>query len=209
MTTVAIIPAYNEEETIGEVLEVLKKVTLLDKILVVSDGSTDQTVQVAQQHGVQVIALGKNIGKGGAMQVGLENGAADVILFLDADLIGLKTYHVKDLLAPILKDEADVTLGIFKNGRIVTDFAQKVLPKLSGQRAIRAEVLKGVSGLEVSRFGVEVALNNYMKKANVRVTKVCLANMSHLTKEEKLGFFKGVNARMKMYWEIISYIAKK
>ena len=102
-----------------------------------------------------------------------------------------------------------MTIGLFDNGRIVTDFAQKISPTLSGQRAIKAELLQKVSDLEISRFGVEVALNNLFRKSKFRIKKVTLENMSHVTKEEKLGFFKGVNARIKMYWEIVLYITKK
>jgi polyisoprenyl-phosphate glycosyltransferase len=209
MKIVAIIPAYNEEKTIGGVLSVLKKIKKIGKIVVVSDGSTDNTVKVAKSFGVDVIALEKNRGKGGAMKEGLQNGPAEVLLFLDADLIGLKIKHVEDLLRPVLKDEADMTIGLFEEGRILTDLAQKTFPKLSGQRALKASVLEGISDMEVSRFGVEVALNNYIKKSNVRLQKVVLHGMTHLTKEEKLGFLKGVNARMKMYWEIIACVIKK
>ncbi len=209
MTIVAIIPAYNEEKTIGSVLSVLKKVKELDKIIVVSDGSTDNTVEVVNEYGVDMIILDKNIGKGGAMQVGIERGIADVILFLDADLIGLTTKHIRNLLNPVLEDEADMTIGIFGNGRVATDLAQKILPKLSGQRAVKAQVLEKLSGLDVSRFGVEVALNNLARKSKIRVKKVLLGKMSHVTKEEKYGFFKGMNARMKMYWEIVTYIISK
>ncbi len=209
MDIVAIIPAYNEEKTIAAVLRVLKKIKKIKEIIVVSDGSTDNTVKVAKSFKVTVIDLEKNRGKGGAMKKGLENNSADVLLFLDADLIGLKEKHVNDLLRPVLKDEVDITIGVFEKGRVLTDLAQKIIPKLSGQRALKASVLEGISGLEVSRFGVEVALNNYIKKSKVRLGKVILSNMSHVTKEEKLGFLKGVNARIKMYWEIIYYIIKK
>lgn len=209
MNVVAIVPAYNEQKTIGDVLSVLTKVKELNKIIVVSDGSTDKTVNVAKKFDVEVIALKKNLGKGGAMKAGLSDISADILLFLDADLIGLKIKHVSSLLEPVLKDEADITIGVFEEGRIVTDLAQKVIPKLSGQRALKANILEGISDLEVTRFGVEVALNNYIKKSKVRLKKVVLRNMSHVTKEEKLGFFKGVNARMKMYWEIVNYVVKK
>ncbi len=209
MNIVAIIPAYNEEDTIGSVLSVLKKVDKIKKIIVVSDGSKDDTVVIAKSFDVEVIALKENMGKGGAMKVGLEEGPADILLFLDADLIGLKKKHVNDLLNPVLKNQADITIGVFEEGRVFTDLAQKMVPKLSGQRALQASVLNGISDLEVARFGVEVALNNHIKKSKVRLKKVVLNNMSHVTKEEKLGFLKGVNARMKMYWEILSYIVKK
>ncbi len=209
MNIVAIIPAYNEGETIGGVLSVLKKVNKIKKIVVVSDGSEDDTVEVAKSFDVEVIVLKENMGKGGAMKKGLDNGSADILLFLDADLIGLKEKHINDLLSPVLENQADITIGIFEEGRVFTDLAQKMIPKLSGQRALRASILEGISDLDVARFGVEVALNNHIKKSKVRLKKVALSNMSHVTKEEKLGFLRGVNARMKMYWEILSCIVKK
>lgn len=209
MDIVTIIPAYNEEETISEVLCVLKKVNKINQIIVVSDGSSDNTVKVAESFGVTVIALEKNLGKGGAMKKGLENVSADVLLFLDADLVGLTKKHINNLLNPVLQDKADMTIGVFKKGRILTDLAQKITPKLSGQRALKSSILEGISDLEISRFGVEVALNNYLKKSGFRIREVLLDNMSHITKEEKMRILKGVNARMKMYWEIISYIIVK
>ena len=209
MNIVAIIPAYNEENTIGGVLTVLKKIPEIKKIVVVSDGSEDNTVEIAKSFEVDVIALEENLGKGGAMKIGLDKCSADILLFLDADLIGLKKKHIYDLLDPVLKNKADITIGIFEEGRIFTDLAQKMIPKLSGQRALKASVLEGISNLEVARFGVEVALNRHIEGSNLKVKRVVLSNMSHVTKEEKLGFLKGVNARMKMYWEILSYIVKK
>jgi glycosyltransferase involved in cell wall biosynthesis len=85
MESIAIIPAYNEEKTIGHVLAVLKNTSLINKIIVVSDGSTDNTVQVAKSYEVEVIELCENRGKGGALKAGLDNNKADVVLFLDAD----------------------------------------------------------------------------------------------------------------------------
>ena len=208
MEVIAIIPAYNEEKTIGSVLAVLKEASLINQIIVVSDGSTDNTVEVAKSYDVQVVELRENRGKGGALQAGLDNTKADIVLFMDADLLGLTTDHVDRLVMPVLSEEADMTIGIFEKGRIATDFAQKMAPKLSGQRAIKFSVLEQISDLDVARFGVEVALNRYMESSNIKVKAVVLPDMSHVMKEEKLGVIKGVAARMKMYWEIIKYLTR-
>ena len=207
--TVAIVPAYNEENTIGGVLAVLQDADMIDNIVVVSDGSTDDTVEVAAFYGAQVIELKENVGKGGAMKAGLDNITADIILFLDADLIGLNSLHIQKLLTPVINDEADMTVGIFDKGRIATDLAQKVAPYLSGQRAVDREVLTNISDLNMSRFGVEVALNRHIEENNVRVQEVVLEDVSHIMKEEKFGVLRGFAARMKMYWEIVKFFAKK
>jgi len=208
MEVIAIIPAYNEERNIGEVLSVLKRVDLIKRIIVVSDGSTDNTVNVAKSYGVEIIELLENRGKGGAIKAGLEKVKSDVVLFLDADLLGLTEKHVHNLVEPVLSGEADMTIGIFEKGRIATDLAQKMAPHLSGQRAIKFSLLEKISDLDVARFGVEVALNRFMESANIKVKEVILHDMSHVMKEEKMGVLKGMAARMKMYWEIIKYLTR-
>jgi polyisoprenyl-phosphate glycosyltransferase len=208
MEAIAIIPAFNEEKTIGDVLAVLEQVSLIKKIIVVSDGSTDNTVEVARSFNVEVVELEENRGKGGALKAGFENFRADVVLFLDADLLGLTVEHVHNLLKPVLENGVDMTIGIFEKGRIATDLAQKMAPQLSGQRALKFSLLEQISDIDVARFGVEVALNRVMESSGTKVQVVILSDMSHVMKEEKLGVWKGMAARMKMYWEIIKYLTR-
>jgi len=208
MEAIAIVPAYNEEKTIGNVLEILERAPLVKKIIVVSDGSTDNTAAVARRYNVEVIELEENRGKGGALKAGLANITADVVLFLDADLIGLTVEHVHSLLLPVLENNADMTIGIFEKGRLATDLAQKMAPQLSGQRALKFSLLEQISGIDVARFSVEAALNRFMESSGAKVQEVALPNMSHVMKEEKLGVWKGMAARMKMYWEIIKYLTR-
>ena len=208
MKTIAIVPAYNEEKTIGDVLQALIDTPAIQSIVVVSDGSTDGTVEVARGFGVTVVDLEENMGKGGAMAAGLETTEADVILFLDADLIGLTVDHVNALLEPVISGEADMTVGIFDRGRIVTDLAQRVAPYLSGQRAVRRTLLEQISDMDISRFGVELALTQHIEEQGTRVQEVVLSDMSHVMKEEKLGLVKGLAARFKMYWEIVKYVTR-
>jgi hypothetical protein len=127
---------------------------------------------------------------------------------LDADLLGLTEKHVLNLVEPVINDEADMTIGIFEKGRIATDLAQKMAPYLSGQRALKFSLLEKISDLDVARFGVELALNRFMESSNIRVKEVLLYDMSHVMKEEKMGVWKGMAARMKMYWEIIKYLTR-
>lgn len=208
MKTIAIVPAYNEEKTIGDVLQALIDTPAIESIVVVSDGSTDGTVEVARGFGVMVVDLEENMGKGGAMAAGLETTEAEVILFLDADLIGLTVDHVNALLEPVISGEADMTVGIFDRGRIVTDLAQRVAPYLSGQRAVRRTLLEQISDMDISRFGVELALTQHIEEQGTRVQEVVLSDMSHVMKEEKLGLVKGLAARFKMYWEIVKYVTR-
>ncbi|MBZ4655127.1 MAG: glycosyl transferase [Peptococcaceae bacterium] len=202
MLVTVVIPAFNEENYLGGVLEPLKSIPEITQIIVVSDGSTDGTVQVARNWGVEVIDLPQNLGKGGAMSMGVKTAREDIILFLDADLIGLKVEHVQSLIYPVLNNEADMTVGVFGGGRLATDVAQLIAPFLSGQRCIKKYWLEQIANLESMRFGVETAITQFAYENNLRIMEVELPAMSHVMKEEKLGFVKGFAYRLKMYWEI-------
>jgi len=206
LKTTVIIPAFNEEDNIGSVLKTIIATPLIDEIIVVSDGSEDQTVQVASAFKeVRIIELLENRGKGGAVKAGLDNCQNEIVLILDADLTGLTSEHIQSLIIPLIKGEALMTTGVFKKGRIITDFAQKVAPFLSGQRAIKRNILENLSDLDLARFGLEVALHQYVEEQNIENVTVELPDLSHIMKEEKLGFWKGLFSRLRMYWEIIRY----
>ncbi|WP_027307472.1 glycosyltransferase family 2 protein [Caloramator sp. ALD01] len=198
-----IIPAYNEEKTVGDVIDVVKKVDCIRDIIVVNDGSNDNTSLIAKSKGVKVVDNKKNMGKGAAIKIGLENSDADVILLLDADLIGLKPNHILDLLNPVLSNEADMSVGIFSSGRLATDLAQFVAPNLSGQRALKRFVLDTMDNMDITKYGVEVALTKHVQRMQFKVKNVEMKDMTHIMKEEKLGFVRGFKARLKMYYDIL------
>ena len=98
MTAVSIvIPAYNEEETIGSVIDqiisVMDKAGVTNEIIVVDDGSTDETVQVIQERAVQLVRHPFNKGYGAALKTGMRRAKYDTIAIVDAD----GTYPAEDL----------------------------------------------------------------------------------------------------------------
>lgn len=202
MQVSAIIPAFNEEKTVANVIRPLKEVPAVAEIIVVNDGSTDNTETVAREAGARVITSPYNRGKGGAMMLGVEHAGQEVILFLDADLIGLTSKHVELLIEPVLSGRVEMAVGVFEHGRLATDLAQMVAPFLSGQRVLTKNLLSRVDNLEWARFGVEIALTKYAAEHDIKMEEVVLEDVSHVMKEEKLGLWKGFRARMKMYWEI-------
>ena len=109
-----VIPAYNEENTIGELLRQVQSVDTGNtekEIIVVDDGSTDSTNKVvASFGGVTLIRQLKNLGKGFAVRTGIDAATGDIILIQDADL----EYDPMDypaLIEPILSDSCDVVYG--------------------------------------------------------------------------------------------------
>ncbi|HHW02820.1 MAG TPA: glycosyltransferase family 2 protein [Thermoanaerobacterales bacterium] len=208
MSVVAIIPAYNEGKTIGDVLKVLMPMQIIDEVIVVNDGSSDNTAAVARNCKARVIDLPQNSGKSIAVLTGVKNTRADIILMLDADLIGLTELHVRKLLGPVCSGNADMTIGIFKNGRGVTDLAQKIAPFLSGQRALKRDVFDKLEKYPVKDYGLEIALTLMAEKENIKVREVELENLTHVMKEEKRGLIAGFLSRVKMYWDIIFCVIK-
>lgn len=203
MKIAAVVPAYNERERISVVLEAIKAAQTIDEIVVVSDGSTDGTYElVSADSDVRVVRLEPNRGKGGAMRAGAENTDADVVLFLDADLIGMDGEKVDAIVAPVAEDRADMSIGIFRDGRGATDLAQFLTPYISGQRAMRRDVFLDIPQIDGVRSGVETAITRYFRSRGLRVERVTLAGCTHHMKEEKLGFLRGFTARLRMYADI-------
>jgi glycosyltransferase involved in cell wall biosynthesis len=108
-----LIPAFNEEKNIEQTLKGLEdfqntycRENQIDlDLLVIDDGSGDQTCTKASKVGARVLELKENKGKGNALREGLKNVDGDIIVFLDADLRE-SSGEVYKLVSPILKDEA-------------------------------------------------------------------------------------------------------
>ncbi|MTI60716.1 MAG: glycosyltransferase family 2 protein [Firmicutes bacterium] len=208
MEVTVLIPAYNEGNTIESIINTLKTIKSIKEVLVINDGSTDNTAELAAKAGARVISLPENLGKGAALQRGIEEISSRIIIMLDADLIGLNKVHITNLLEPIYRGEADMTVGVFNHGRGITDLAQFFSPNLSGQRAVKAEMISDMSSLKKAGYGVEIAINQHVKKKG-RVKYVDLPDLTHIMKEEKRGIIKGVIDRSKMYWDIFRVLFNK
>lgn len=186
----AIIPAYNEEAYIGDVLQVLTAVSELARILVVDDGSSDGTPAVVQAHSQQdsrvtLLTLSQNGGKGGAILAGARAAETDLLIFLDADLRGLQPQHIRALLQPVLSQRCTMTLGLFEGGRRHTDWAHRLFPFLSGQRCLRWSRFCHTPGLQDARWGVETALSLHAWRQGYQVGRVPWHGVTHVTGGEK------------------------
>jgi len=203
-----VIPAYNEEATVGQVVDSALRAEAVGEVIVVSDGSTDRTAEVARRRGAVVIDFSENRGKAAAMKAGLLAAGHDIILYLDGDLIGLQPQHIELLLEPVLSGRADMSLGVMRRGRAATDLAQAVAPFLSGMRAGRFGVFKPLLTLDQAGWGAEVALTMSAREHNLKVEEVRIQGVTQRMKEEKVGFARGFMARLRMYWDILRVVPK-
>lgn len=171
MSVVALIPAYNEEERVGETVSALLEGGVCQRAVVIDDGSKDRTAQRAAKAGAWVHRLGRNQGKGAAVAQGLGTFSLsddEVIILADADL-GESAHRLKILSDAVLEGKVDQAVaqlstpggfglakGIARQGiRWLT--GRDVTSPLCGQRAMKAGTLRSLLPLPPG-WGIEVAL---------------------------------------------------
>ncbi len=183
----AVIPAWNEAQTVGAVVYAALDAQLVDDVVVVDNASTDATAAVAAAHGARVV-FEPTPGKGQAMRTGVAAAPhARVIVFLDADLVGLSPAHIDRLVATVASGRADMACGLFDRGPFANRIFLDALPVLTGQRAVRRHLFDLLDGDDVRGYRVEAALNSLVaQRCLVRRDEV-LPGLWHRTKEEKLA----------------------
>ena len=202
----AVIPAYNEADTVADVVRVALQLT--PQVVVVSDGSDDTTAAVARAAGARVVELAENGGKGAALASALAATDAEYIVMLDADLTGLTLDHLKRMLRPVTSGELDMSIGVFEGGGFVTDWGNKLTPHLSGQRVCRRDWLRSVPHLGEERWP-EPAITRHLKSTGARWGYVELPQVGQVLKEKKRGFWNGAWARTRMYADLLTFRARR
>lgn len=180
-----IIPAYNEAHYIGSTLEaLLKDSSWFGELIVVDDGSTDQTVSLARRFTNQVVRLPHNQGKAAAIMAGVKRATCSTLLFLDADL-GESAILAPSLIQPVQGDLCDMSIAVLPEARrggfgIVKQLARKGIYKrsgvwlrapLSGQRALRKEEFLAIYRPDEG-FGFEVGLTIDYLQAGLRIKEL-------------------------------------
>lgn len=125
LTVSVVIPAYFEEKTIAEIVQ--RCTPFADEVLVVNDGSTDDTSKNAGESGARVIDLPRNLGVLGATQTGLQEANGDIIVTLDADGQHDPS-EIPKIIEPILRKESELVMGVRPS---FPYFSEKVLTWLT------------------------------------------------------------------------------
>lgn len=201
-----IVPAFNEGGRIGRVVSVLCQVKQIAQIIVVDDGSRDGTANEARRAAggdsrFQLVRHKTNRGKGQALFSGLTASRAPYLLLIDADLVNLTPQHIQSLIDPVLAGQAEMTLGQFKNGYWRSDLTHWLTPWLSGQRCIRASLLRQLDRDAASGYGFETALTLAAQGGHWRVERVGLPGVTHMMGDVPHGW-RGPWNKVKMFSHI-------
>jgi glycosyltransferase involved in cell wall biosynthesis len=211
-----IISALNEEEYLPLVLDVVCSVGWLSEIVVVNDGSIDNTLAIANEYvkgdpRLVVINHEENRGKARAMLAGVQSlqGDVDIVMFLDADIIGLKPHHLEKLYHPVRTWQSHMTVALFQHGHWRTDLAHRLTPNLSGQRCFRRDAAERMlAPLVNSGYGVEIGLTFFARYQKWRIQYVKWEGVTHSMKEDKRGIWHGLKVRSVMYHQVLTTYAK-
>jgi glycosyltransferase involved in cell wall biosynthesis len=197
----AIIPALNEEKTIEGVVRVIVSSKDVNEVIVVSDGSKDETAARARSAGARVIELLDTVGKGSAMRKGVDSTNAEIILFLDADLKGLSTEHISLLLRPVISGDLKMNVGLRDRGKFSRIVGPR-LPLVSGERAMIREVFEIVPDEHLRGYMVEASLNFACRSRKWKYGSAFMSGLKIRTKVDKVGFRKAVPQYIKMWAQV-------
>ena len=197
-----LIPAFNEEATIGEVLERIDGLGLDAQVVVVDDGSRDRTAEIAEQHGATVIRQA-NAGKGAAIRAAIGAIDGDIAVIQDADM-EYDPVEVPELIEPIVRGVADVVYGSRLRGgkpqraylfwHLVGNRFLSLLTCLlynttlsdmeTGYKAFRADILRSLN-LRENRFGIEPEITAKICKRQLRIYELPISYYGRTFEEGK------------------------
>lgn len=197
-----VIPAFNEEEYIAQTIESLKPFPEIKEIILIDDGSTDNTYLWGKKLGATMWRNKKNLGKGAAMNMGASMAQGEIVVFLDADL-GYSAREANKLWQPIMLLEADCVIGKFSskkkpgglglvkylgNWGVKRFGGQEIGAVLSGQRAFSKPALEKVFPFHHG-YGAEVGATIRLLKNGFRITEVEVGMEHRETGRNWTGFY--------------------
>jgi glycosyltransferase involved in cell wall biosynthesis len=189
------------------VLKAVVKHPLINEIIVVDDGSQDDTAAVASSFkGVRVISIKPNKGKSNAVAQGIISSKQEFIMMLDADLVGLTAEDVTALAEPVLSGRAGCSMSLRSNSfKLFHAFG---IDFVSGERVFPRSMIQDPSEISKLRyFGLESYLNNKIIEKHLKIAVVKWLNVSHTRKHDKnQTMIEGWKGEISMVKDIICTI---
>jgi glycosyltransferase involved in cell wall biosynthesis len=202
-----VVCAYNEEHRIRNILDAVDNHPALAEIIVVNDGSTDQTeALLATYPNVKVISYSPNRGKTYALSRGIAAAEHGHLMLLDADLAGVTPADIDALAAPVIGGEADASISLRSNSLAI--YRTMGLDFVSGERVIPASLLKdAVEAMQrLPRWGGEAFMNELIIKRRLRLAVVYWPKVVNVRKYTKLGRWRGMLSELSMMRDAVNVL---
>ncbi|HBD01950.1 hypothetical protein A2187_00085 [Candidatus Collierbacteria bacterium RIFOXYA1_FULL_46_24] len=204
MTTTCIIPSYNESLRLPYVLTQLSQVPLLTQLIVVNDGSSDNTSQILQQFPhVLLLNHPHNLGKTAAVKTGLTHALHNNILLFDADIAHFTPEEVTRSIQAFTQDPA-IDMLVYRT--IADKWPQKLVRAdlvLSGERLLRRQILTKILQQPLEKFQLEIAINHFMLSQHKKIVWMPFTGLGP-HKVHKFGL-SGIIPDLQMYLDLFRY----
>jgi polyisoprenyl-phosphate glycosyltransferase len=212
-----IVPAYNEEQRIIRVLDCLEDYPLFDEILVLNDGSTDETGTIVAEtfplhKQIKLINNEQNMGKTATVLRGIELAKGDIIVLIDADLIGLSHRNIDKLLYYILCENYSMTILDRASDRAKLIGGWSNLTRFwGGERAFLKSDIQNIDFNLDKKYGylLEAELNLYCINNKKNVISIYCDNLYTIYKNKKMGYIEGLLKDLTMYKSIYKRLKLK
>ena len=212
-----IIPAYNEESTIQELLKKVNavKLNLEKEIIFVNDGSTDLTLEIAKKAKIKNLKIisKKNKGKGSAVKLGIKNATGDIFIIQDADL-EVEPEDYSKLIKPILDKKTKVVYGsrwlnkkfkkdhkkILRNARAITLmtnilYGSKLTDEPTCYKIFHKDLKKLILNLKGNRFEWEPEITAKLIRKKIKIIEIPMNFYPRTVKEgKKINWRDGIQA---------------
>jgi glycosyltransferase involved in cell wall biosynthesis len=201
-----VVPARDESPTVAANVAAALGCRYVREVIVVDDGSTDDTGERAAAAGAKVLrreVAGGTGSKAGAMAMGVAASDAGAILFVDADCTGLRPDHLDEICEPFVEGRADMSIGAFDYGRFWNPQVRR-WPPLSGERIVRRELFEAIPPDKLDGYTIEVRLNEVVAERRLRTSVRTMRGVSHRTKRDKLGRIEGIRQTWRMYRSLLA-----
>jgi glycosyltransferase involved in cell wall biosynthesis len=202
-----VVCAYNEEHRIRNILDAVDRHPVLAEVIVVNDGSTDQTeALLATYPNVKVISYSPNRGKTYALSRGIAAAAHGHLMLLDADLAGVTPADIDALAAPVIGGDADVSISLRSNSLAI--YRAMGLDFVSGERVMPTSLLKeAVAAMQrLPRWGGEAFMNELIIQQRLRLAVVYWPHVVNVRKYAKLGRWRGMLSEFSMMRDAVNVL---